>query len=118
MIGGQSMTEREMTRTCRDYLKALGNKILWFRDEQSYLNRAGFPDFIVILDYDSVIDTDLPTCLLIELKTPRGKLTEKQRQNKEWIDEHGIGVEWHTIYSIEDFVDLFVDRIRNAPRLI
>ena len=45
-------------------------------------------------------------------------MTEKQRQNQEWIDEHGVGVEWHTIYSVEDFVDLFVDRIKNAPRLI
>jgi hypothetical protein len=100
-------TEKDLTRTVGDYLALLSmrREVLFWRDHFSRWNKAGFPDYFVLVKGQSGrIHT-----LYLELKTPkgRGRLTPEQIAWRAFIgeDDRHRYVCSNDFYEVKDIID-------------
>mgnify|MGYP001576709913 FL=1 len=91
------LSEKDITRQIRDYLKALG--IFHWKNHQGLGSAPGVSDILGIYKGKP---------LAIEVKAPKGKLTEKQKIFLDnWSREGGLAI---VAWSIDDVIKGLEDR--------
>jgi Holliday junction resolvase len=97
-----ALTEGEILRAVRDYLRVEGWLVI--RNQQGLGSYKGLPDLTAIRAGQVV---------WVELKTPRGHLSEDQERFRADIEQHGG--RWLLARSVEDVEFLARPDIRRLP---
>ena len=120
------LQERDLQRTCEDYLKLVlcnpGRGRYWHLEEARFIGIAGIPDIIGWIKLDKIVKmTGLTAYSFInfayELKIDKHKPTFKQYQVMNSLKDEGWIVDWgNDFYKFKSWIDALLLEGRSCSK--